>query len=133
MYDTFTTDLESQTQTEATKQKEFENLIALSVVEVNDRTKVVAGKEAEKADAEQDLADTVQELDDTKKQMDADIEFFDQIKADCKAKHEEWVARKAARDEELAGIKEALKILTSDEARELFGEALKILTSDEAR
>merc|ERR1719335_2154920 len=86
---------------------------------------VVANKEEEKAAATQELADTVQELDDTKKQMEADIEFFDEMKAACKAKHEEWVARKAAREEELKGIEEALKILTSDDARALFGKAIK--------
>merc|ERR1719160_310240 len=73
----------------------------------------------------QDLADTVQELDDTKKTMEADIEYFDNLKGACKAKHEEWTIRKEGRIEEMKGIEEALKILTSDEARELFAKSIK--------
>ena len=34
--------------------------------------------------------------------------------------NEEWVVRKELRDAEVEGMNEALKILTSDEARELF-------------
>merc|ERR1712139_372095 len=40
-------------------------------------------------------------------------------------KSEEWEDRSKAYMGELKGIKEALKILTSDEAREMFGKAIK--------
>merc|ERR1719235_1121223 len=125
MYDTFTADIEKLTQTEATKQRDYEDLMAELVKEMNTMTAIVAKKEAEKAAAAQELADTMQELDDTQAQLDADIEYFDNLKAGCLAKHEEWTTRKAGYEEELKGIKEALKILTSDEARELFGKAIK--------
>merc|ERR1719156_5476 len=90
MYDSFTTDLEALTQTEATKQKDYEDLTAGLVKEKGMMNGVVADKEEQKAAAEQDLADTMQELDDTKKQMDQDILYFDETKAACKGKHEEW-------------------------------------------
>jgi chromosome segregation ATPase len=125
MYDTFTADLESQTTTEATKQRDYEDLIATLVKEVNVMKETVLKREEEKAEASQELADTIQELDDTQKTLDADIEFFDKTKGMCKAKHEEWTIRSDGRLEEIKGIKEALKILTSDEARELFGKAIK--------
>jgi len=64
-------------------------------------------------------------LEDTQKAMEADIEFFDTTKAGCKAKDEEWMARSKARKEELEGIEKALEILTSDDAKELFGKAIK--------
>merc|ERR1719389_1642056 len=57
--------------------------------------------------------------------MKADTEFFDQTKAACESKHEEWTVRKNLRDEELEGIDKALEILTSDEARELFAKSIK--------
>merc|ERR1719198_2246184 len=88
-------------------------------------TAIVAKKEEEKAAAAQELADTMQELDDTQAQLDADIAYFDDLKAGCLAKHEEWEARKSGYEEEIKGITEALKILTSDEARALFGKAIK--------
>merc|ERR1719387_3062111 len=86
---------------------------------------VIAEKEEEKAEAAQQLADAMQELDDVTKQMEADIEFFDQTKAACKAKYEEWTLRSKQRLEEIEGIKKALEILTSDEARALFAKAIK--------
>jgi predicted nucleic acid-binding Zn-ribbon protein len=125
MYDTFTADLESQTSTEATAQRDFEDLISSLVKELNTMNEQVAKREAEKAEASQELAETIQELDDTQATLDADIEFFDKVKGGCKAKHEEWTIRSDGRLEEIKGIKEALKILTSDEARELFGKAIK--------
>merc|ERR1719265_2782483 len=81
--------------------------------------------EEQKALEETELAATLQELDDTTKQMKADIEFFDLTEAGCRAKHEEWTTRSSQRMEEIKGVEEALKILTSDEARALFMKAIK--------
>merc|ERR1719421_1344957 len=82
-------------------------------------------KEGEKADAEKDLADNSQDLDDTTKQMKADTVFFDETKAACQAKADEWSERVRARTEELAGINKALEILTSDDAKALFNKSIK--------
>merc|ERR1719453_1944895 len=85
----------------------------------------VAKLEDELADAKQELAETITELDATKKEVDAMIEYFDRLKADCTAKYEEWTLRSSQRLEEIEGIKKALEILTSDEAKELFAKAIK--------
>merc|ERR1719301_328315 len=87
--------------------------------------KQVEEKEREKAEASVQLAEAMQILDDMQKQMDADIQFFDSTKAGCEAKHEEWMDRSKARKEEIEGIEKALEILTSDDAKELFGKAIK--------
>jgi chromosome segregation ATPase len=84
-----------------------------------------ARKETEKAEAEAMLADTTKAYDDTEKQMEADTEFFDQTKAACKSKHEEWTLRSKLRAEELDGIDKALEILTGDDARALFDKSIK--------
>merc|ERR1739848_914912 len=47
------------------------------------------------------------------------------MKDACTDKAKEWEERSEAYTGELNGIKEALKILTSDEAREMFGKAIK--------
>merc|ERR1719321_899909 len=86
---------------------------------------IKAKKEGEKAEAETLLADTTQNYDDTTAQMEADIAFFDATVKACSDKAAEWTERKSMREEELDGIKEAIKILTSDEARELFASAIK--------
>merc|ERR1712196_669012 len=61
----------------------------------------------------------------TTNQMNDDAEFFDDTKKSCKAKSDEWSERTRLRTEELDGMKLALKVLTSDEARALFDKAIK--------
>eukprot|EP00401_Gymnodinium_catenatum_P036341 CAMPEP_0117576396 /NCGR_PEP_ID=MMETSP0784-20121206/62774_1 /TAXON_ID=39447 /ORGANISM="" /LENGTH=735 /DNA_ID=CAMNT_0005375643 /DNA_START=50 /DNA_END=2254 /DNA_ORIENTATION=+ len=125
MYATFSSDLESATKTEANANRQFETMIA----QLTDAFKLLesthAKKAGEKAEAEALLAETSQSYDDTEAQMHADIKFFDETKASCEAKNAEWTTRSQLRAEELKGIGEALTILTSDAARELFHSAIK--------
>jgi len=125
MYSTFVTDLEEATQDEASANRKFETYIDEKQVALADYKADKLKKEGQKADAESLLADTTQAYDDTEAQKEADIEFFDETKKACSAKNEEWVVRKKLREDEITGMKEALKILTSDEARELFATAIK--------
>merc|ERR1719456_462498 len=125
MFDTFSMNLEKSTETEATQQKNFENLMAVKNSELSEMTAMRTKKEGEKADAEKTLADTQQELDDTTTQMKADVNLFDTTKKVCTSKAAEWNERVRARTEELAGINKALEILTSDDAKALFNKAIK--------
>merc|ERR550537_1574406 len=125
MYTTFANDLEEAISDEASANRKFEDYIYQKQVELNDLRKSKQNKEEQKAEAETLLADTTQEYDDTEAQKEADIEFFDQTKEACSEKNEEWVVRKELRDAEVEGMNEALEILTSDEARELFAKAIK--------
>jgi len=125
MYETFSAGLESGMEEEATKNRVFEDFIATKQKELIEMKKTKAKKEAEKSDAEAQLAETTQTYDDTEAQMNADIEFFDLTKAACQAKNEEWNERNSLRSEELEGIKKAIEILTSDEARAMFSKSIK--------
>merc|ERR1719271_1825213 len=125
MYTTFSANLESSTLDEANQNHDFEKLYATLEKDSNEKRATRERKEKEKADAEAMLADTTKAYDDTEKQMKADTEFFDQTKAACESKHEEWTVRDSMRKEELEGITKALEILTSDEARELFAKSIK--------
>jgi hypothetical protein len=125
MYLTMSNDLESDTTAEAKQNKDFEQTYASLEKENNELKATRARKETEKAEAEAMLADTTKAYDDTEKQMKADTAFFDQVKAGCESKHEEWTLRDKLRTEELDGIKQALKILTSDEARAMFAKSIK--------
>merc|ERR1719321_1989544 len=82
-------------------------------------------KEEQKAATEKEQAETTEEYDDTIKQMKADTAFFDEAKAACNAKADEWSERVRARTEELAGIDKAIEILTADDAKVLFNKAIK--------
>merc|ERR1719231_1056182 len=117
--------LEKATEVEAVAQKNYESLIGVKENEMATLVDARKKKEGEKAEAEKDLADASQELDDTTKQMKADTVFFDETKAACQAKADEWSERVRARTEELAGINKALEILTGDDAKALFSKAIK--------
>jgi hypothetical protein len=125
MYDTFTANLETETQTEATNQKNFENVMAVKADELAKSTEVLQKTEANKAESDKQLADTMQELEDTTVQMKDDTKFFDETKAACKTKADDWSERTRLRTQELAGINKALEVLTSDDARALFNKAIK--------
>lgn len=125
MYDTFASDLETLTSDEATKNRQFEDIVYLKSKEKAEKEALVAKKEKELAEAEVSLADAQTLFDETEAQMNADIEFFDALLKSCNAKFEEYQIRKAEHEDELKGILEALKILTSDEAREIFAKSIK--------
>jgi len=77
-----------------------------------------------KAEAELLMAEAEQAYDDTEAQMKADIEFFDVTKTACISKSEDWATRKQARTDELKAVTDAITLLSSDDAKELFGKAV---------
>jgi len=125
MYLTFSNDVQSSTNDEATRNHDFEELNASLEKENNQLKDTRAKKQNEKAEAEAMLADTTKAYDDTEAQMKADTEFFDVTKNACESKHAEYTTRDEMRVSELAGITQALEILTSDEARALFDKSIK--------
>lgn len=85
MYTTMSSDLESSTIQEATRNTDFEKTISSMQQEVIDMTKSKDTKEGKKATAESLLADTTESYDDTEAQMKADTAFFDSTKDACEA------------------------------------------------
>jgi len=120
MYTTFAADLESATQAEATQNREFENYMHLKATQKASKETQRADKRKQKSEAEEQLADTQAIYDETDAQRKADIKFFDQTKEACESKHSAWVDRKTLRDEELAGVTQALAVLTTDTNRDRF-------------
>merc|ERR550514_2660227 len=65
--------------------------------------------------------------------------LIEKTKESCKAKADEWAERSRLRTEELAGIGQAIDILTSDEATAIFKRSdttfvqLSVKTKDDAR
>merc|ERR1719183_820172 len=80
-------------------------------------------KNAENGDDTKQLAEDTQEREQTQKQLKEDEAFFETTKDSCKAKADEWAERSRLRTEELAGIGQAIDILTSDEAKAIFQNA----------
>merc|ERR1719482_479588 len=69
------------------------------------------------------LAEDQEERSETQLQLKADEKFFDETKAACSAKAEQWSGRSRSRTEELAAIDEAIGILTSPEAKATFANS----------
>jgi len=124
MYDSFSSTLEDETKAEGTASMHFEDLMAVKAEQLKTLQETLQKTEERKAEAETQLADAAEAFADTEAQLKADIEFFEATKASCEAKGSEWGERKALREQELKGIAEALSILTSDEAKEIFGKAM---------
>ena len=118
-----TANLESETQSEATSQKNFEDLMGVKAKELGTLKSVLESNEAKKGETDKRLADTTQELEGTTLQIKGDTKFFNETKAACHTKADEWSEHTRLRTEEIAGISKALEVLTSDEAREMFGKA----------
>jgi len=125
MYDTFIVNLEKETGMESDAQMHYEDLMSTKEKEFATLSAELKVRVAEHAEALVQVADASQELDDTTQQMQADIEFFEDTKAACTSKADAWAERVRARTEELAGIDKAIEILTSDDAKALFGKAIK--------
>merc|ERR1719409_629359 len=128
MEKTFSNDLKKETESEGKANKDYEDLMNTKVKELVALQKKVDKKEQEKAEAASDLADATQNYDDTEDQMEADIRFFNEAVDSCEKKAKEWKTRQEMRAEELKGVEEAIKILSSDEARALFAKAINAET-----
>jgi len=96
--------------------------------------KLMVPKNAELESAQQALTDTTkegsardlskqesqQELDDLNKQVEDDTKFMADTQEHYDKKMDEWRKRKELRTGEIGAISEAIKVLTSDEARDTF-------------
>jgi len=118
-------DLKKKTEAEEALDKTFTELIETKTDELATLHESIEKQEKRKTEAEVELSAASSSYDDTDTQMNHDVEFFDEMKTSCEEKSDEWDERKKMRKDEIDGIKEAIKILTSDEARALFGKAIK--------
>merc|ERR1719387_3037479 len=117
--------LEKATEVEAVAYKNFESLMGAKSNEMASFLDEKTKKEGKKAAAEEEQAQSSAAYDETVKTNKEDTKFFDDTKAACTAKADEWAERCRARTEEMAGIDKALEILTGDDAKALFNKAIK--------
>jgi hypothetical protein len=127
MYDTFTADLEKSNAEEAQKQKAFEDLMATKKKELTTLQSSLEDESKGSAERTKQVADDKAMRDDTREQLDADEQFFTQTKESCQTKANHWAQRSRLRTQELAGITQAIGILSSDDAKKTFESASKLL------
>jgi len=127
MMETFGKDLAEAQKEELRAMISFQNLKAAKQQEIDAATKLLNQKTELLAKTTQDDAQAKEDLEDTKSQMAADQEFLIQLKKDCKVADEEYKARMKMRGDEMVALGEALKILTDDDARDLFGKSMSFV------
>merc|ERR1719335_1755504 len=123
MMETMGKDLAAAQKEELTALINFHKLTAAKRAEIAALTDQKDAKTEATAQAVQDDANAKQDLEDTKEAMAADQKFLIELKKNCKIADEEYAARTKIRGDELIALGEVLKILTSDDARDLFGRS----------
>jgi hypothetical protein len=123
MYDSFRRDLASANDEEGERASDFAKLDSTNKADLALLKGNLNAKELSQGNDVKDLATEQKKREETQAQLDADEAFFETTKEACKAKADEWAERSRLRTEELAGMNEAIDILTSDEATATFATA----------
>merc|ERR1740138_656340 len=133
MLDTFKRNRESAIEEETMKAAEHSNLMDTKLKDLSLLKKTLTKKKMDQGDDTKSLGEAKLNRADTQKQLDTDEEFFATTQKACKAKADEWSERSRLRAEELAGINEAVAILTSDDAQSIFSEAGTFLQTSQSK
>jgi DNA repair exonuclease SbcCD ATPase subunit len=123
MLDTFKRNRESAIEEETMKAAEYSNLMDTKLKDLSLLKKTLTKKKMDQGDDTKALGEAKLNRADTQKQLDTDEEFFGTTQTACKAKADEWSERSRLRAEELAGINEAVAILTDPSSQDIFTEA----------
>merc|ERR1719487_1573920 len=73
------------------------------------------------------LAEAKEDLEDTTSAMEADQAFLVDLKERCSVSDKEWEERSKTRSLDIAAVGETIKILTDEDAHDLFGSTLSFL------
>merc|ERR1719353_371296 len=96
---------------EAAAAAAFEEFSATSNADKDAKTDELETKRKQKVGAEADLAQTMRDLKSTQKELTAALKYFDKLKPSCLDAGVDFAERTARREEEIASLKDALKIL----------------------
>merc|ERR1719375_2182422 len=129
LFGTFSANLWSAEEREATSRETFQTVLEEKSSELSLLTQTVKEKDEVEAEKAQIQAAKEQELLDLQDQITADDAFFKATVKACEDEADAWDERKSLRTEEAAGIDKALSILMSDENRDLFNRARAVRSS----
>merc|ERR1719335_1923759 len=124
MMDSFTRDYASTMDEEKQKQKDYDALIATKSADLKQLEKALSDKELNEGNDAKQLATDQKERKETEDELKAAEEFLETTTDACKSKANEWAERSRLRTEELAGMNQAIDILTSDTAKGTFATAV---------
>lgn len=125
MKQTFTDNIEQAQKDEDEAEKNYETLRAKKEETLNARKEAAASLNAENGARNKTRAESEAEVDELKKQREADEKTLEETAATCKTKKDEYVERNRLRTEEVASIAEAINVLRSDDARDVFNASFE--------
>eukprot|EP00747_Dinoflagellata_sp_TGD_P140426 gnl/TRDRNA2_/TRDRNA2_176011_c0_seq25.p1 gnl/TRDRNA2_/TRDRNA2_176011_c0~~gnl/TRDRNA2_/TRDRNA2_176011_c0_seq25.p1 ORF type:complete len:686 (+),score=244.39 gnl/TRDRNA2_/TRDRNA2_176011_c0_seq25:68-2125(+) len=132
MSDQFKSDLTSAQKEEMMAIIQFQKLKAAKTSEISAASKQKDQKETELTDTVAKAAQAKEDLEATKSTLTADQAFMADLTKNCELADQEYADRVKIRNEELLALAETLQIVTSDEARDLFGKTISLLQVDSA-
>jgi len=100
---------------EAVAQKEYDEFMTDSEVDKAQKNKDIEHKTAKKQDQEQALTVKSSDLEGTQKELDAALAYYDKLKPSCVDAGVSYDDRVNRRQEEIASLQEALRILNGEE------------------
>merc|ERR1712066_126716 len=112
----FATNLAKEETEEANAQSEYEKVSQENAVTKTTKEQDVKYKTMEAASQDKTAAEYTSDRATTNTELSAVLDFYAKIKERCIAKPEGYEERKARREAEIAGLKEALEILESETA-----------------
>jgi cell division protein FtsB len=112
----FSKDLAEIVTTEETAAAEYERQTKENEVETAAKTQDVKYKTQESVSLDKAVAEATSDRSGVQEELDAVLEYLDKLKERCVAKAETYEDRKAARDAEIAGLKQAAEILDGQAA-----------------
>eukprot|EP00933_Yihiella_yeosuensis_P006294 TRINITY_DN110991_c0_g1_i1.p1 TRINITY_DN110991_c0_g1~~TRINITY_DN110991_c0_g1_i1.p1 ORF type:complete len:677 (-),score=224.70 TRINITY_DN110991_c0_g1_i1:58-2088(-) len=119
-------DLDSVNKEESEKVAAYKKLMKNLADELSNMQATLAEQESLKGNSAKSLADAKMLRQETETEKKADEKVLVETQDACKLKKDQFEARKQLREEELAGVVKALEILTSDEAKNIFGGAAQV-------
>merc|ERR1719487_3177150 len=112
---------------------EFGELKEAKTSEIAAGEKMIKEKTALLGKTKVQLAEAKEDLEDTTTAMEADQSFLVDLKERCSVSDKEWEARSKTRSLEIAAVGETIKILTDDDAHDLFGSTLSFIQLSSTR
>jgi len=96
---------------ESSAQAAYDKLVQENKVTKASKSQEISGNEAEMKSLESALLNYKEDHATTSKELDAVLAYLDKLKPQCETKVMTYAERKARREEEIAGLKQALEIL----------------------
>merc|ERR1719482_2281561 len=128
MLDAFKANLNNTEAVETKAVADFDSLMSAKNGQLDTAKSALLDKSAETGARATALSDSKEEKEDKEGQNDRDEGFVSSTKAACETKADEWAVRTKLRNEEIIAISEAIQVIHSDDARDLFKKSFDKVT-----